>query len=79
VAAEDPAGDSEDELAHVHLDQPLGQALVRMGETRHNVLPVVSRANIRKIVGIVTLEDILASYGVGEMRDLPAEELARNG
>ncbi|MEO8335531.1 MAG: CBS domain-containing protein, partial [bacterium] len=79
VAAEDAAGDTEDDVAHVHPDQPLGQALVRMGETRHNVLPVVSRADIRMLVGIVTLEDILASYGVGDMRDLPDEELARNG
>ncbi|MEO5816769.1 MAG: chloride channel protein, partial [Gemmatimonadaceae bacterium] len=60
VAARDPAGAHEDDVAHVHPDQPLGQALVRMGETRHNVLPVVSRANIRDLVGIVTLEDILA-------------------
>ncbi|CAN5897323.1 chloride channel protein [soil metagenome] len=79
VAADDPTGDPEDDVAHVHPDQPLGQALVRMGETRHNVLPVVSRANIRKLVGIVTLEDILTSYGVGEMHDLPESELARNG
>ncbi len=79
VAAKDAAGAHEDDVAHVHPDQPLGQALVRMGETRHNVLPVVSRANIRDLVGIVTLEDILASYGVGEMSDLPASELARNG
>jgi CBS domain-containing protein len=35
-----------------------------MGETGHTALPVVSRANARHIVGIVTLADILAVYGV---------------
>ena len=71
--------EAREDIVHVHPDQPLGQVLVRMGETRHNVLPVVSRANIREIVGIVTLEDVLASYGVRELRDLPESELAPNG
>jgi CIC family chloride channel protein len=50
--------------AHVHLDQPLGQVLARMGETRHSVLPVVSRANVQTLLGIVTLSDVLRAYGV---------------
>ena len=52
------------DFPHVHPDQPLGQALSRMGETRHSVLPVVSRANVRLMLGVVTLSDLLKAYGV---------------
>jgi CIC family chloride channel protein len=52
------------EFVHVHGDQPLGQALSRMGETGHTVLPVVSRANARILLAIVTLDDVLRAYGV---------------
>ena len=48
----------------MHGDQPLGQALSRMGETGHTVLPVVSRANVRILLAIVTLDDVLRAYGV---------------
>ena len=56
--------EDEDGFVHVHGDQPLGQVLARMGETRHMVLPVVSRANVRMLLGIVTLNDVLSGYGV---------------
>ena len=65
-----------DALPYVHRDQPLGQALARMGATRHTVLPVVSRADVRTLLGIVTLPDILAAYGVERLDDVPAHELA---
>jgi CBS domain-containing protein len=55
------------------VDQPLGQALARMGETRHTVLPVVSRANVRILLGIVTLPDVLNAYGVERPDQLPSE------
>ena len=55
---------ASDEFVHVHGDQPLGQALSRMGETGHTVLPVVSRANVRILLAIVTLDDVLRAYGV---------------
>ena len=29
------------------------------------ILPVVSRADVRQVIGIVTLRDVLAAYGVG--------------
>ena len=51
---------------------------VRFPETRHSALPVVSRANARKIVGIITISDILAVYGVTSARDVPpAKETVR--
>ncbi len=63
---DEPDADASDEeiVAHVHDDHPLGLALARMGATRHNVLPVVSRANVRAMLGIITLDDILRAYGV---------------
>jgi CIC family chloride channel protein len=49
---------------HVHLDHSLSLALQRMGESQRNVLPVVSRADIRVILGAITLDDVLAAYRV---------------
>jgi chloride channel protein, CIC family len=63
-------------LAHVHLDQPLGEVLARMGETRHSVLPVVSRANVHMLLGIVTLADVLRAYGVERSKEPDAAEAA---
>lgn len=57
-------------VPHVHNDQPLSQALARMGDTGHKVLPVVSRANVRIMLGVVTLPDILDVYGVESTDDL---------
>jgi chloride channel protein, CIC family len=49
---------------HVHLDQGLDLALERMGTNHIDILPVVSRANVHKLEGIVTLRDVLDAYGV---------------
>lgn len=49
---------------HVHADQGLDAALDRMGRAHLEVLPVVSRANMRKLEGIVTLQDLLNEFGL---------------
>jgi CIC family chloride channel protein len=49
---------------HVHPDQGLDLALERMGANQIDVLPVTSRADVHKLEGIVTLRDVLDSYGV---------------
>jgi CIC family chloride channel protein len=49
---------------HVHQDQGLDLALERMGANQIDILPVVSRADVHKLEGIVTLHDVLDSYGV---------------
>ena len=49
---------------HVHADQTLDLALERMGAHQIDILPVVSRANVNKLEGIVTLPDVLQAYGV---------------
>jgi CIC family chloride channel protein len=49
---------------HIHSDQGLDLALERMGANQLDILPVVSRADVHKLEGIVTLRDVLDSYGV---------------
>jgi CIC family chloride channel protein len=51
-------------VPHVHADQPLPLALERMGRQHLDVLPVVDRANLHKLEGVVSLGDVLDSYGV---------------
>jgi chloride channel protein, CIC family len=53
------------DFPHLHMDHPLSLALERMGAYQINAMPVVSRANMHKLEGIVTLKDVLALYGVG--------------
>jgi CIC family chloride channel protein len=52
------------EFPHVHADHPLHLALERMSKSHVDVLPVVNRADVNKLEGIVTLRDVLDSYGV---------------
>jgi CIC family chloride channel protein len=52
------------EFPHVHKDHALHQALERMSNAHIDILPVVNRADIHKLEGIVTLRDVLDSYGV---------------
>ncbi len=53
------------EFPHVHTDHFLHMALDRMGASQLDVLPVVSRANVHHLEGVVTLQDVLTLYGVG--------------
>jgi CIC family chloride channel protein len=55
----DPRG-----FPHVHADHPLYVALERMGTAKLDILPVVSRANIHELLGIVVLPDVLNAFGV---------------
>jgi chloride channel protein, CIC family len=49
---------------YVHTDESLSLALERMGSAGIDALPVVSRANARQMLGLITLPDILGAYGV---------------
>jgi CIC family chloride channel protein len=53
-----------DNFPHVHSDQGLDLALERMGANQIDILPVVDRANVHRVEGIVTLRDVLEFYGV---------------
>jgi CIC family chloride channel protein len=54
-------------VPHVHMDHALHLALERMSMYHLDVLPVVHRADIHKLEGIVTLRDVLDAYGVNHM------------
>jgi chloride channel protein, CIC family len=56
---------TDGDFPHLHADHPLTMALERMGATQLDVLPVVSRSNVHKLEGVVTLPDVLNSYGFG--------------
>ncbi len=43
---------------------PLYVALERTGTAKLDLLPVVSRANIHSLLGIVVLPDVLHAFGV---------------
>jgi CIC family chloride channel protein len=57
------------EFPHVHTDHSLSMALDRMGASQLDVLPVVNRADVHKLEGIVTLQDVLRLYGVGSREE----------
>jgi chloride channel protein, CIC family len=52
------------EFPHVHADHPLFVVLERMGSAKLDLLPVVSRANIHHLLGVVVLPDVLSDFGV---------------
>ena len=52
------------EFPHVHGDHALHLALDRMGASQVDLLPIVSRANVHHLEGVVTLQDVLVLYGV---------------
>jgi len=65
-SADKKVGQLVDALAfpHVHPDQGLDLALERMGANQIEILPVVNRADVHRLEGIVTLRDVLDAYGV---------------
>jgi chloride channel protein, CIC family len=52
------------DFPHVHADHPPHLALERMSQAHLDILPVVNRANIHRLEGIVTRRDVLDYYGV---------------
>jgi chloride channel protein, CIC family len=56
---------TEPEFPHLHSDQPLSVALDRLGASKLDALPVVNRADVHKLEGMVALQDVLNLYGFG--------------
>jgi CIC family chloride channel protein len=54
----------EDRFPYVYLDHPLSLALERMGSAGTDTLPVVSRANRRRVQGVINMADVLGAFGV---------------
>ena len=57
-------------VPHVHMDHALHMALERMSQYHVDLLPVVHRADVHLLQGVITLRDILDSYGVTDMEAL---------
>jgi CIC family chloride channel protein len=57
------------DFPHLHTDHSLDLALDRLGATHTDLLPVVSRANIHQLLGVVHLHDVLKSYGVDHVTE----------
>ena len=51
-----------DEFPHLHTDHSLDAALDRMGSSGLDALPVVSRADVHKLLGVVTFDGVVALY-----------------
>ena len=62
------------EYPYVHVDHPLSYALERMGQKGVDAIPVVSRANIHQLYGIITWADVLATYGIPGAKTKPRDE-----
>jgi CIC family chloride channel protein len=64
--ADKKVGNLVDALAfpHVHPDQGFDLALERMGANQIEILPVVNRADVHKLEGIVAVRDVLDAYGL---------------
>ena len=54
-------------MPSAYTDQPLYLAMERMSQFHLDAMPVVHRADSNRLLGIVTMRDLLESYGVGEM------------
>jgi len=60
------------EFPHLHADHSWHAALERMGAEGLDGLPVVSRANVHHLLGIVTFDDVLALYRKPSLRNTRA-------
>jgi len=85
AALQKAAGSADHKLAslidkqdfpHLHSDQSLTVALERMGAAGLDALPVVSRADVHKLEGIVALQDVLKFYGFASQADQPDPTVA---
>ena len=54
---------------HLHADHSLDVALDRMGALHLDLLPVVSRANVHELLGVVELGAVLEAYGLGKKKE----------
>jgi CIC family chloride channel protein len=56
-----PAGS---DFPHLHTDHPASRVLDRMRGRGVDAMPVVSRADIHELLGVVTLGSVLTAYGI---------------
>jgi len=58
---------------YLYRDEPIDTALRRMGDASVEILPVVSRTDLGKVIGVLSLQDALGAYRVGDRRSQLAE------
>jgi CIC family chloride channel protein len=56
---------NEEVFPHLHVDDSLDSAMRRMAASGLKVIPVVSRDNVRQLKGTISLDDVIAAYGIG--------------
>jgi len=49
---------------HVHSDHTLASFFIEWAAAGLKVLPVVSRSDVRRVEGVITLDDVLRVYGL---------------
>jgi predicted transcriptional regulator len=50
-------------VLHAHPDQSLDSVMAKLGARRISRLPIVSREDPRQLLGIITVEDVMATFG----------------
>ncbi len=70
----DAEADDLELFPHVHSDQAMEVALDRMSGAKIAMVPVLDRADVRNVRGIVLADDILRSYGFPVLRPSASEE-----
>jgi CBS domain-containing protein len=68
---------TSENFPHLHMDHPLDMALRRMAHSKLNVLPVVGRADIRDLKGVVSLKRHPASLRRGGEKAARSSQQAR--
>ena len=63
-------------IVHVHPDHTLDRAMRRLGEGGLRMLPVVSRENQSKLLGVISLSDIMRAYRINN-ETLDPENVAK--
>jgi CIC family chloride channel protein len=77
VIATRAAAVSDAELTpRLHPDDPLELALRSLADGRVKVLPVVSRSNLRELIGTISLSDVMSAYARTDGFDEPQEPSA---
>jgi chloride channel protein, CIC family len=56
---------NQESFPHVHPDQSLELAMRRLADSRLTSLPVVNRDDVRRVLGVISVDDILAAYRTG--------------
>ncbi|HTP32263.1 MAG TPA: chloride channel protein [Candidatus Acidoferrales bacterium] len=62
---------TQESYPHVHPDHTVEDALKRIASSGMNALPVISRSNVREVLGTISVEDILAAYRRGDVAGTP--------